>query len=150
MRDQANTWEMSRPHIESASGVYVAGKSIEAEVWVIEVQGHGGHRYREVTGFDANAPLYWDWGADERLWLFRSDDRTLRYWERDGETWKRTVWDVGYGDTDQMRYLCGLVETSPTPAPPASLFPFGVGNAARLKMGDKLGQTCEVMPWEFQ
>ena len=53
------------------------------------------------------------------------------YGVRSGDTWERRVWDIGYADPGQGRYLCGLAETSPSPAPPPSMFPFKVNAAAQ-------------------
>ena len=92
-------------------------------VWVVSIRDPSGAI--EYQDFDSHfiwtLNVYWIWDADDRLWLYNSDDGRVWYWERvDGKWTKNRL---------RQRHE---PPTGPQPNPPPEVYPQGHSKALRL------------------
>jgi hypothetical protein len=100
-----------RPAV-SPSGDYTAFVAAPGKYWKIRIKGKDGSEFEETTDFVGHLNVYWHWDDQGRLWVYNSDDGTVHFWHRDGQTWKHVAW----GSAGQPR-------TSLDAQPPEAVFP---------------------------
>ena len=74
--------------------------------------------------------IYWIWDADDRLWVYNSDNGEKYWWEVNDDGAERCAWYSGELDRTKLEaYLCtgAPPEPQPRPLPPTGLFPDYVG-----------------------
>lgn len=96
--------ENHRQPSTSPSGKYVLTLPIEknpayhnTDVWKVTIATPDGKiLYKDYASeFVGHLNVYWVWDADDRVWLYNSDDGQVYFWEFDGTKWVKTHWGSG-------------------------------------------------------
>jgi hypothetical protein len=67
-----------------------------ATYWCPELRdADGGLLLRDREGFPARFNVYWAWDAQDRLWLYNSDDGAVVIYAAGPEAWARSQWVRG-------------------------------------------------------
>lgn len=87
--------------LESNSRKFVLTVPIEVgndphgnKVWKITIsdqQSKQLYKDNEST-FVGHLNIYWIWDADDRVWVYNSDDGSVWFWELQNESWSKTNW----------------------------------------------------------
>jgi hypothetical protein len=82
----------------SKTGKYKAYVHAKPGGWTVEIQDRTGKTLHvEQTDFVPHLNVYWIWGADERFWLYNSDDGSIHCWyARFDGAWQHVIWDHGH------------------------------------------------------
>jgi len=52
-----------------------------------------GKEFIDNDNFPARFNVYWNWGPDNRVWLYNSDDGGIYYWEQRDSIWTENKYD---------------------------------------------------------
>lgn len=85
----------------SPSGNYVLTIPIESGTWNVTISDVDGNvLYKDNSDFLGHFNVYWYWDAEDRVWLYNSDDGRVYFWETSNEKWLKNKW--GYGHTKEI------------------------------------------------
>lgn len=91
----------------------------QLEVWKVTIKDTEGNvLYRhEESDFLSHLSVYWTWDADDRVWLYNTDDGNVHFWESNGEVWSHSAWGYGRSTRSMHKTIDRDI------APPDSLYP---------------------------
>lgn len=99
----------------SPDGHYQARFSSPEGGWkIVIVDRQGDGKWTEETPFLPHLQIYWHWDAENRLWIYNSDDGRVHYLSTTGAGWRMNEWSGNLGAP-------ALPE--PKPNPPVELYP---------------------------
>lgn len=101
----------------SPDGQFEAHFSSPASGWdVVVVDRKSGRKHKEEAPFMPHLQIYWHWDADNRLWIYNSDDGSVHLLNRDRDKWLMSRWGYGHRTDSDPGVPPGLT-------PPAELYP---------------------------
>lgn len=71
-------------------------------------------KWKEETPFLSHLQIYWHWDANNRLWIYNSDDGRVHYLETANEGWRLHEWNGNLGRKNNTEVI---------PPPPYDLYP---------------------------
>jgi len=85
----------------SPSESYILTVPIKAGVWNVTISDTDGNvLYEDNSDFLGHFNVYWYWDAEDRVWLYNSDDGRVYFWENVKGKWLKEKW--GYGHTKEI------------------------------------------------
>ena len=98
----------------SPDGRYEARFSSPSPGWdIVVVDTTTGNKWKEETPFMPHLQIYWRWDANNRLWIYNSDNAGVHFLEPDMEGWTLKDWGWSHTAASGMGHL----------TPPAELYP---------------------------
>jgi hypothetical protein len=98
----------------SPDGRYEARFSSPSPGWdIVVVDTTTGNKWKEETPFMPHLQIYWRWDANNRLWIYNSDNAGVHFLEPDVEGWTLKDWGWSHTAASGMGHL----------SPPAELYP---------------------------
>ena len=98
----------------SPDGRYEARFSSPSPGWdIVVVDTTTGNKWKEETPFMPHLQIYWRWDANNRLWIYNSDNAGVHFLEPNVEGWTLKDWGWSHTAASGMGHL----------TPPAELYP---------------------------
>lgn len=99
----------------SPDGRYQARFSSPEGGWnIVIADRHDQTKWTEETPFLPHLQIYWYWDAENRLWIYNSDDGRVHYLKTADDRWRMYEWNGTLGRQN---------DTTATPSPPRDLYP---------------------------
>lgn len=77
----------------SPSGAYVLTVPIKHGCWTVTISDPQGNvLYKDESDFMGHFNVYWCWDAEDKVWLYNSDDGRVYFWENINGKWRKDKW----------------------------------------------------------
>lgn len=98
----------------SPDGRYEARFSSPSPGWnIVVVDTKSGQKWKEETSFMPHLQIYWRWDANNRLWIYNSDDAGVHFLDPRPDGWALRKWGWGHRAEPDMGSF----------TPPSELYP---------------------------